>query len=103
MTESHSHTATALTEGDILECLTRVARERLELKSEQLARLRLDTQLIDGLQLDSLMQVVLITAVEEHYGFVFDDEDRERLQAIQTMRDLVRLIQLRAAASRDTA
>lgn len=101
MTEPHTHAATTLTEGEILACLARVAREKLELKPEQLARLHLDTQLIDGLQLDSLMQVVLITAVEEHYGFVFDDEDREHLQATQTMRDLVRLIQLRATAARD--
>ncbi len=81
------------TEEEILAYLKELAEEELELSEEQIRRLELDTQIVEGLQLDSVSQVVLITNIEEKYGFLFDFEDREK---IQTVRDLVEMILARA-------
>ena len=81
------------TEEGILTYLKELAEEELELPEEQISRIELDTQIVEGLQLDSVSQVVLITNVEEQYGFLFDFEDREK---IQTVRDLVEMILARA-------
>jgi len=77
----------------ILAYLKELADEELELSEEQISRIELDTQIVEGLQLDSVSQVVLITNIEEQYGFLFDFEDREK---IQTVRDLVEMILARA-------
>ena len=76
-------------EEGILAYLKEIAEEELELSEEQINRITLDTQIVEGLQLDSVSQVVLITAIEEKYDFLFDFEDREKLQ---TVRDLVDMI-----------
>ncbi len=81
------------TEEEILAYLKELADEELELSEEQISRIELDTQIVEGLQLDSVSQVVLITNIEEQYGFLFDFEDREK---IQTVRDLVEMILARA-------
>jgi acyl carrier protein len=78
---------------EILTYLKELAEEELELSEEQILRIDLDTQIVEGLELDSVSQVVLITNIEEEYGFLFDFEDREK---IQTVRDLVDMIQARA-------
>lgn len=78
-------------EGEILAFLKRLAAEELELTPEQISRFHLDTPIVEGLQLDSVALVALITAVEEEYDFVFDTENPEQ---IETIRDLVRLIQM---------
>ena len=80
-------------EEGILTYLKELADEELELSEEQIRRIELDTQIVEGLQLDSVSQVVLITNIEEQYGFLFDFEDREK---IQTVRDLVEMILARA-------
>ena len=80
-------------EEGILAYLKEIAEEELELSEEQINRITLDTQIVEGLQLDSVSQVVLITAIEEKYDFLFDFEDREKLQ---TVRDLVDMILARA-------
>ena len=80
-------------EEGILAYLKELAEEELELPEEQISRIELDTQIVEGLQLDSVSQVVLITNIEEKYGFLFDFEDREK---IQTVRDLVEMILARA-------
>ncbi len=74
----------------ILDFLKEIAREELELSEEQIEQMDLDTPLMEGLNLDSVTQVVLITAIEDHYGFQFELEDGEGLR---TVRDLVVIIQ----------
>ncbi len=80
-------------EEEILTYLKELAEEELELAEEQIAQIVFDTQIVEGLQLDSVSQVVLITNIEEKYDFLFDFEDREK---IQTIRDLVEMILARA-------
>jgi acyl carrier protein len=80
-------------EEGILAYLKELAEEELELSEEQIRQIEPDTQIVEGLQLDSVSQVVLITNIEEAYGFLFDFEDREK---IQTVRDLVEMIIARA-------
>ena len=77
----------------ILTYLKELAEEELELTEEQIDRIELDTQIVEGLQLDSVSQVVLITNIEEKYAFLFDFEDTEK---IHTIRDLVEMILARA-------
>jgi acyl carrier protein len=84
--------ATPYSEGEILLFLKEIALEELELKPEQIEHLDMDTAIVEGLQLDSVMQVVLITQIEEHFGFVFDLEDNDKLE---TVGDLVEMIQER--------
>ena len=78
---------------EILAYLKEIAEEELEVAEEQISRIALDTQIVEGLQLDSVSQVVLITNIEEKYGFLFDLEDREKIQTVQ---DLVEMILARA-------
>ncbi len=86
----------ALTDDEILACLRQISRDELELSTEQLAKLDLDSPMVEGLQLDSLAQVILLAQIEERYGFVFGPEEREQLQTIETVRDLVGMIRQRA-------
>ena len=86
----------ALTAEAVLARLKTVVEQNLELKPEQLGALRFDTPIVEGLQLDSLAQVTLITSVEGEFGIEFELEDRQRLT---TIRDLVQLIQERAAGN----
>ena len=88
--------ARELTEGAVLGYLRKLAGEELELPPETVAQLGPETSLIGGLHLDSLAQAVLITQVEEHYGFFFKAEDRERLQTAETIRDFMQIILFRA-------
>jgi acyl carrier protein len=69
----------------------------LELTPDEIARVRLDAPLVESLSLDSLRQVVLLTRLEEEYGFEFDADDLDELETIVTIRDLVRIIRRRAA------
>lgn len=88
----------AVQEG-ILDYLKDIAREELELSEEQIEQMDLDTPLVEGLRLDSVTQVVLITAIEDHYGIQFELEDGEGLQ---TVRDLVTIIEERVRQKRAT-
>lgn len=56
---------------------------------DQIAAIDPDARLLDTLQLDSLAQVVLMSAIERDFGCVFEPEE---LQQIETLRDLVRMI-----------
>ncbi|MGH7340490.1 MAG: acyl carrier protein [Candidatus Rokuibacteriota bacterium] len=85
-----------LSESQVLAHLRMLANTELELSSEQIARIELDTPLIEGLQLDSLKQVVLIANLEETYGFVLTPAELERLQGLRTVGDLVRMIRQRS-------
>jgi acyl carrier protein len=94
MTANPSHSEHKPSTESILEFLKGIALEELELSEEQIQRMDLNTHLLEGLQLDSVTQVVLLTAIEDHYGFEFEFEDGERLQ---TVRDLVESIQARVS------
>jgi acyl carrier protein len=88
----------ALTDDEIVAYLRQISREELDLPAEQVAKLDLDSPMVEGLQLDSLAQVILLAQIEERYGFVFGLEDREQLQTIEAVRDLVEMIRQRAQA-----
>ncbi len=82
-----------LSQEAILAYLREIAREELELSEEQIAQIEMETPIVEGLQLDSVTQVVLLTTIEEEYDFLFEFEDREK---IETVADLVGIIQERA-------
>jgi acyl carrier protein len=84
-----------MSDEEVLERLRALARETLEMKPEDLARIGPETPLVEGLQLDSLRQVMLVTSVEERFGFELRPEDNDRLPSLRTVSDLVRLIQER--------
>jgi acyl carrier protein len=88
-------TDAAPTEAEVLAYLRDLARDELRFKPEDVARIDLDTRVVEGLQLDSLAQVVLITQIEERYGFSFALDDRRRFESIESVRDLVRMIRVR--------
>jgi len=83
-----------ISEAGILAFLKEIATRELELPAAQIAQMGLDTSLLEGFQLDSVTQVVLITHIEERYQFFFEPEDGEHLE---TIKDLIEIIQHRAA------
>ena len=84
-------------EDQILEYLKELARQDLELKSEQVDQLSLESSISDGLQLDSLRQVILLANVEQKFGFELTLEDRQDLAGLNTVSDLVGFIRSRQA------
>ncbi len=79
-------------EEKILEHLKEIARDGLGLTAEQLGTIDPGLPLIEGLRLDSLAQVVLVTQVEADFGCVFEPEEWQHLQTVD---DLVRMIAAR--------
>lgn len=100
MTDHETSEAGALTSDAILEVLKKLAREELERPAEQVERIGLDTPLVGGLQLDSLAQTVLLAEIQERYDITFGPLDREELESVETVMDLVRFI--RAKAERES-
>jgi len=92
MHDSNPPTGTGPSQDEILDFLKSIAEEELELSEDQIKQMTLETRIVEGLQLDSVDQVVLITAIEEHYDFQFDFEDGER---VGTLKDLVVMIRER--------
>jgi acyl carrier protein len=92
MTTASSQPST-LPPEQIYERLRAVVAERLSLTPEQLAAMRPDLPIVQGLQLDSLATVTLIAGIEDEFHIELDLEDRER---ITTIADLITLIQERA-------
>ena len=86
----------ALPPEQIYNRLRVIVTERLELTPEQIAALRPDLAIVQGLQLDSLAQVTLIAGIEDEFNIELSLEDR---QGITTIADLIALIQARAAAN----
>ena len=84
--------AVSLTDEQVLEYLKRLGASELELTPTQIERIRFESTVTEGLQLDSLRQVILLTNIEENFGIEFSLQDRQELLAIATVRDLVRLI-----------
>ena len=76
-------------DASILSYLKRVGREQMNLTPEQIEAIRPETRIVDGLELDSLAQVVLMTSIEHDLGCTFSPEE---LQGVETVQDLVRLI-----------
>jgi len=76
-------------ETSILLHLKGVAQEQLNLTPEQIEAIRPEARIVDGLELDSLAQVVLMTAIEKDFGCAFSPEE---LQGVETINDLVQLI-----------
>ncbi len=84
-----------LSDEYVLERLRALAREELEMKPDDIARVGPETLLVEGLQLDSLRQVVLVTSIEEQFGFELTHADRDRLLSLRTIADLIGLIRER--------
>ena len=95
MTTSSSQSS-ALPPEQIYNRLRAIVTERLELTPEQIAALRPDLAIVQGLQLDSLAQVTLIAGIEDEFNIELSLEDR---QGITTIADLIALIQARATAN----
>lgn len=91
--------AVTLSEEAVLERLRALALAELEMKPDDIRRVGPDTLLVEGLQLDSLRQVVLVTSIESEFGFELGHEDHDRVNALRTVGDLVRLIRDRAPAA----
>ena len=82
-------------DAEVLEYLKGVALTELELRPEQVANIRPETIIVEGLQLDSLKQVILLANLEENFGFEMTLEDRQQLLALTTVSDLIQFIQNR--------
>jgi acyl carrier protein len=95
MTTSSSQSS-ALPPEPIYDRLRAIVTERLDLTPEQIAALRPDLAIVQGLQLDSLAQVTLIAGIEDEFNIELSLEDR---QSITTIADLIALIRERAAAN----
>ena len=92
----HDTDGFVLTRAEALECLKGLARRTLEMPPEQIGLLQLDTPLVEGLDLDSLKQVVLMASLEESFGFEFSPGDLDRVQGLETVGDLASLLSERA-------
>jgi acyl carrier protein len=90
-------TARRLTDDQLLEHLKVVARTELYLGPDQVDRIGLDTPIVEGLQLDSLKQIMLMANIEQAFGLEFSAQDREQVQHLDTVGDLVRLVRSRVA------
>jgi len=95
MTTPDRQAAAPPSDEDVLDHLKTICVEELELPPEHVAKIDGRTSVVEGLQLDSLAQVILLGGIEEHYGFVFEPEHRERLQSIKTVQELIDIIQER--------
>jgi acyl carrier protein len=87
-----------LSDSNLLAHLRMLAGTELELEADQIDRIELDTPIVEGLQLDSLKQVVLIANLEDTYGFELAPQDFDQLQSLKTVGDLVRMIQQHSSA-----
>ena len=103
MTTPDGQAAALPSDEDVLEHLKEVCAEELELPAEQVAKIDGRTSVVEGLQLDSLAQVILLGRIEERYGFVFEPEHRQRLQSIQTVQELIDIIHERIEEQREDA
>lgn len=86
----------ALSQAAVLAHLRWIAGAKLELTPAQLESFTPGLRVVEDLQLDSLAQVTLLSAIEDDFGMTIEFEDRER---IQTVADLVEIIRGRATRS----
>ncbi len=74
-----------MTETQLLEGLTAVAREHLDFEGNLAA----DTKLVDTLQLDSIRLLTFVVETENHFQVMLEEGDEE---GIETAGDLARLV-----------
>ena len=80
-------------ETKVLAHLKQVAEGELSMPADLVSAIHPDAPLLDALPLDSLAQVVLMSAIEREFGCAFDPIE---LQGVETIRQLSRLIAERA-------
>ena len=80
--------------GRVLQHIRNVAKEHLNMTDEQIDAINPDAPILSELPLDSLSQVVLATSIESDFKLTLEPED---WQSVQTVRDLVTLVHLRAS------
>jgi acyl carrier protein len=80
-----------MTEREILAGLETIARERLEVDR----KLTMESRLVEELRLDSLRLLTLAVEVENRFRVRLDPEDEG---AIETVGDLVRVVERKLAA-----
>jgi len=88
-----------MTEIEILEGVREVIRDELRW-NVPMAQVERETSLVRDLQLDSLKQLTLVVELENRFRVRFDAGDEEGLQ---TIGDLVRLIERRLSEERQSA
>jgi acyl carrier protein len=89
----------AAVSASVIAHLKQLARDELKLRPDEIERIDSTTSLIEGLQLDSLTQVVLLSELETRYGIALDVGGQEQLERIETVGDLVALITHRVSSS----
>ncbi|MGH9160877.1 MAG: acyl carrier protein, partial [Vicinamibacteraceae bacterium] len=95
--------SSAAVSASVVAHLKQIARDELKLRPDEIERIDSNTSLIEGLQLDSLTQVVLLSELEAQYGIALDVGGQEQLEQIETVGDLVALIADRVTSSQRSA
>jgi acyl carrier protein len=96
---SEAADGSVVTEEQTLDFLRNVAQTALELPPDLVAHIGRETSLLDGFQLDSLKQVVLMARIEDSFGFEFSPDDLDRVQQFETVGDLIALVRDRATTA----
>lgn len=78
-------------EQEILDAISGVARDKLDLDRE----LSVDLRLVEDLELDSIRLLTLAMEIEDHFKICLDEADEE---SIQTVADLVGVVRRKLAA-----
>jgi acyl carrier protein len=83
--------------GNVVQELVQILRDVLRLGARA-DRMDASTPLLGGLpEFDSMAVVSVVTALEEHYGFAFDD-DEIRGEAFETVGSLAALVEAKLGA-----
>jgi len=82
-----------MTSEQILEALREILREKLAVDRP----VGPATRVVGDLELDSLQRIELVIEVENHFRICLEPEDEEKIETVQ---DLVRVIEDRQDASR---
>ncbi|MBW2290548.1 MAG: acyl carrier protein [Deltaproteobacteria bacterium] len=72
-----------LSRDEIIAMVSEVLQQEFDFTSEEL---KLDTHLVDDLDLDSIDAIDMAVRLEERTGLHFEDDD---LKSLQTIRDIV--------------
>ena len=80
-----------MTDNEILDAISGVARDKLDLDRE----LSVDLRLVEDLELDSIRLLTLAMEIEDHFEICLDEADEE---SIQTVADLVGVVRRKLAA-----
>ncbi len=80
-----------MTDAEILQAISGVASDKLDLKRE----LSVDMRLVEDLELDSIRLLTLAMEIEDHFEICLDEDDEE---SIVTVADLVGVVRRKLAA-----